>query len=120
MGQMKTLCFDLDGVICSQTAGDYGNAAFDKDAISLINRLYAEGFRIVIHTSRFMGRNKGDALAAQKEGHEFTARQLKEHDVKFHELILGKPRYDLLVDDRAVFFKRDWRRIEEEIRCLKG
>lgn len=117
---MRTICFDLDGVICSQTKGDYENAIFDQQAISLINKLYDEGNVILVFTSRFMGRYKGDIAKAQKEGFEFTSKQLRDNGVKFHTLILGKPRYDVLIDDRAVFFQKDWTKIEKEIQCSKN
>ncbi|MDO8634245.1 MAG: phosphoheptose isomerase [archaeon] len=103
---MKTICFDLDNVICSQTTGDYENAVPDRTAIKLVNSLHSQGHRIIIYTSRFMGRNNNDAKAAQAEGYQFTFQQLKGWGVKFHELFLGKPKYDVLVDDRAVFLKK--------------
>lgn len=115
---MKTICFDLDNVICSQTTGDYENAVPDREAIKLVNSLYTQGHRIIIYTSRFMGRNNNDGKAAHAQGHEFTFQQLKGWGVKFHELILGKPRYDILVDDRAVFFERDWKKISLEIKKI--
>jgi capsule biosynthesis phosphatase len=108
---MKIICFDLDGVICNQTEGDYENAIPDREAIKIINRLYDQGNRIIVSTSRFMGRNKNNIIATYKEGYEFTLKQLKGWKVKFHELNMGKPRCDALVDDRAVFFERDWKKI---------
>ena len=108
---MKTICFDLDGVICSQTDGDYKIAVLNKEAVVLINKLYNEGNKIVIYTSRFMGRNNSDVIKTYKEGYEFTKAQLAGWDIKFHELIMGKPRYDVLVDDKAVFFKKNWKEL---------
>jgi hypothetical protein len=81
----------------------------------MINALYEEGNTIIIYTSRFMGRNKNDIIKTHKEGYEFTLKQLASWGVKFHELIMGKPRYDLLVDDRAIFYKKNWKQISEEI-----
>ena len=112
---MKTICFDLDGVICRQTEGDYHNASPNKEAIMLINDLYDNGNRVVIYTSRFMGRNNSDVIKTHKEGYDFTVKQLKTWGVKFHELSMGKPRYDLVVDDKALFYKEDWNEIKREI-----
>ena len=28
--------------------------------------------------------------------------------VNFHKLIFGKPSYDLYVDDKSIFFRKDW------------
>jgi histidinol phosphatase-like enzyme len=112
---MKTICFDLDGVICSQTEGDYSTAVPDREAIELINWLYEKGSRIVIYTSRFMGRNNSDVLKTHKEGYDFTVKQLKGWGVKFHELAMGKPRYDIVVDYKALFYRADWKGIKKEM-----
>ena len=108
---MKEIVFDMDGVICTQTEGDYDNAIPNKEAIEVINKLYDEGNKIVIYTSRFMGRCNNDIDKVYKEGYEFTINQLKSWDVKFHELVMGKPRCNILVDDRSVFYKDDWKEI---------
>ena len=112
---MKVICFDLDGVICNQTEGDYENAVPDKEAIEVINRLFDEGNRIIISTSRFMGRNNNNVIETYKNGYEFTLKQLKAWKVKFHELHMGKQRYDVLVDDRSVFFENDWKKIYQKL-----
>jgi len=113
---MKKICFDLDGVICSQTTGDYENAIPNKKAIEVINELYDKGNKIIIFTSRFMGRNQNNIEKTYSQGYEFTLKQLKEWKVKFHELIMGKPRYDILLDDKAVFFKKDWKEISRQLK----
>ena len=117
---MKTLCFDLDGVLCSQTDGDYENAIPNREAIKIVNRLYAEGYKIIIYTSRFMGRHKGNVIEAHKEGYEFTRNQLLGWGVKFDELYMGKPIYDRLVEDKAVFFVNDWAKIYAELTSESG
>ncbi len=108
----KTICFDLDGVICSRTDGRYENAVPIRDAVQLVNRLCERGHRIIIYTARFMGRNDQNAAAAYEEGYELTRRQLQQWGVKYHRLIMGKPSFDVLVDDLAVFFEPDWKTIE--------
>jgi len=115
MAKMKVICFDLDGVICTQTEGDYETAVTNKKAIELINKLYGEGNTIIIHTSRFMGRNNNDITETYKEGYDFTLKQLRSWNVKFHKLVMGKPRCDVFIDDRSVFFKNDWNEIYKRI-----
>jgi len=112
---MKEICFDLDGVICSQTTGDYENAVPDKKAIEVINKLYDQKNKIIIFTSRFMGRNQNNPKKTYEQGYEFTLKQLKAWKVKFHKLIMGKPKYDAIVDDKAVFFKKDWKKILNQL-----
>ncbi len=116
--ERKTILVDIDGTICEQRKGDYENAKPYEEAIRTINRLYEEDYRIVVYTSRFMGRHNGDVEAAYREGYDFTLRQLKGWGLKFHELKMGKPSADIIIDDKAVFFKRNWEKIYEE--CKKN
>src|SRR5436305_2105437 len=46
----KTLCFDLDGTLCSATARDYEQAEPFPWAIARVNRLAREGHTIIIMT----------------------------------------------------------------------
>ena len=113
-----TVCFDIDGVLCSLTSGDYDKAAPNAEAIALVNDLYARGVRIILHTARFMGRTKGDSDAARRLGQDLTQKQLTEWGVRFHELHMGKPSYDVVIDDRSVFFENDWARIRDALNRL--
>ncbi|OGE78340.1 MAG: hypothetical protein A2751_03050 [Candidatus Doudnabacteria bacterium RIFCSPHIGHO2_01_FULL_46_14] len=110
------MCFDIDGVLRTQTDGDYENAQPIKEAIDFINKLYNEGFWITLYTSSFMGRAKNDQKAAYEAGFAFNKKQLAGWGVKYHELFMGKPPTDLLIDDRALFYNQDWAVIEKEIR----
>ena len=112
----KTICFDLDGCLCTQTEGDYEHARPIPEAIRAVNRFFDEGYRIVLHTARFMGRHGGDVARAHAQGYEFTQRQLADWGVKYHTLLMGKPPAHVVVDDRSVFFVHDWARIEQQIR----
>lgn len=101
----KKYCFDIDGVICQTNLSDYKKSKPIRKAIKKINSLYLEGHQIIIFTSRFMGRNKENINLAERQGYIFTFKQLKRWKLKFHKLILGKPSYDFIVDDRAINFK---------------
>jgi hypothetical protein len=107
----KTICFDLDGILCSLTDGRYENAVPNREAIQVANALHDRGCKIVIYTARFMGRNDQDVIAAYKEGYELTRRQLQKWGIRYDDLFLGKPSFDVLIDDRAVFFQHDWQKI---------
>ena len=65
-----------------------------KDRIEKINRLYDNGDTIVYWTAR--GSTTG------LDWTELTSKQLKEWGVKYHELKLGKPHYDVFICDKAV------------------
>jgi hypothetical protein len=106
------VCFDIDGVLCDQVAKDYDGAQPNQAMIDLLNRLYDGGHTIVLHTSRFMGRTHSNPVEAERIGREFTERQLDGWGVRYHELLMGKPRYDFVIDDRSVFYDADTDRIE--------
>ena len=48
-----------------------------------------------------MGRFKNNAEKAIEMFYDFTERQLKEWNVKYHKLFLGKPAGDIYVDDKG-------------------
>tara|TARA_B100000965_G_scaffold21896_1_gene16488 strand:- start:18536 stop:18886 length:351 start_codon:yes stop_codon:yes gene_type:complete len=103
----KILCFDLDGVICKTIKRNYLKAKPNKKVIKLINQLYYD-YKIKIYTSRYMGRNNDNVKLAKKQGYKSTFRQLKNWGLNFHELKLGKISYDLIIDDKALGFKKNW------------
>ncbi len=108
--------FDLDGVLCTQTTGDYEKAKPVRAAIQLVNKLYKSGHVIVIHTARFMNRAGGDAQKARRTGYVFTRKQLAGWGVLYHQLVFGKPPADVLIDDRALFFIPDWKIIKRRVK----
>jgi len=90
---------DIDGVLCNDTLGDYENSTPDYKVIDKVNSLYNEGHTVKIFTGR------GSATGI--DWRDFTDKQLKKWGVKYHELILGKPHMDIIVDDKAINIK-DW------------
>ena len=63
---------------------------------------------IIFFTSRFMGRTNDNIKKAYSLGFQQTSSQLKEWKVKYDKLIMGKPSYDLIVDDLSIYFKKSW------------
>ncbi len=104
----KIICFDLDEVICRTRKKKYFSAKPYPKAIKKINDLYSRGYYIKIFTARFMGRNNENIFKAKKQGFKKTLSQLKSWKVNFDELIFGKPSYDLFIDDKSIFFNKDW------------
>jgi len=111
MDGLRTLIFDIDGTICPQCEGDYENLKPYPKAVEAINKLHEEGHKIIFYTARFMGRTNNDVIETHKQGYDFTKNQLESWGLKFHELHMGKPRGDIIIDDRSVFFKPDWKEI---------
>jgi ADP-heptose:LPS heptosyltransferase len=115
----KTLLFDIDGTICRQVKAGEGYHDLEpfSEAIDVINKLYDEGFKIIFYTSRFMGFNKGNVINVYRtDGYAFTRNQLEKWGVKFHELHMGKPQSHLVIDDRSIFFEKNWGKIYESIK----
>ena len=104
----RVFCFDIDNVICTTKGRNYSKAIPKKKIIKVINKLYENGHYIKIYTARYMGRNKDNIKKAYSFGYKKTLSQLKKWDLKFHRLIMGKPSFDLCVDDRALGFKKNW------------
>ena len=101
-------CFDLDNVICITKKNNYISSKPNKKAIKLINNLFARGHHIKIFTARYMGRNNQDHKKAKLQGFKLTTKQLSNWKVQYHELIMGKPSYDIFVDDKAFGFQKKW------------
>ena len=90
----KIYVFDIDRTICTNTDGDYEKAEPFEDVINTINKLY-ENNKIIMMTAR--------GAVTGIDWTEFTAKQLKQWGVKYHELIMNqKPYADVYVDDKAI------------------
>lgn len=90
-------CFDCDGVICNTQGADYESSTPNEGNINRINALYDEGHRVIVFTGR--GTKSGI------DWRELTEKQFKEWGLKYHELIFGKPNFDIFIDDHAYNIK---------------
>ena len=105
---MKVIAFDLDGVICDRLQKDgsgiekYHTCFPNNEVISVVNDLYDQGFFIKIYTARGMSTFSGDVSKVYSSLYNLTELQLTTWSVKYHELVMGKSHYDVLVDDRAI------------------
>jgi len=105
----KIIAFDLDEVICFRPSGydhlgplKYDYCQPNPDVISLLNEFYEEGHRIVIYTARGMEYYKGDISQIYSGLYLKTFNQLESWGVKFHQLVMGKIQYDVLIDDKVL------------------
>ena len=90
---MKTIYVDLDGTLTVEDEG-YGEDVYASrtprpDIIQFINNWYPYA-KIVIWTARY------------EEDRKVTEEWLHKHGVRYHELILNKPKFDLYICDRVV------------------
>jgi CMP-N,N'-diacetyllegionaminic acid synthase len=96
---------DIDETICeSDESRDYSLSSPIASNIKKINDLYDSGNTIVYWTAR--GTTTGI------DWREVTEKQFSEWGVKYHDLKLGKPNYDLFIDDKNInserFFSEDY------------
>lgn len=101
----KKIFIDCDETICHSPPDAQGQRAYDQaqpwwDNIAKANRLYDQGHYIVYWTAR--GTQTGI------DWKEVTQQQLHRWGVKHHELRLGKPAFDLLIDDKVLNSLHHW------------
>ena len=86
---------DIDETICYyEGERDYNLAKPYYERIEIINNLHSEGNTIVYWTAR--------GTVTQINWFDTTYKQLLEWKCKFHELRMGKPAYDLFIDDKNI------------------
>ena len=86
---------DIDETICYyENERNYKLAIPMIERIEKINNLYDNGNTIVYWTAR--------GSVTQENWFEITLSQLKSWNCKFNELRMGKPAYDLFIDDKNI------------------
>ena len=58
-------------------------------------------------TESYIKTRSGPNLAKKKD-YNLTRNQLKKWGVNYAKLIFGKPSFDYIIDDKSIFFKKDW------------
>ena len=56
----KIICFDIDNVLCKTKKSKYLSSKPNIQAIRKINELHDRGYKIILFTSRFMGRTNNN------------------------------------------------------------
>ncbi len=96
---MKVIYVDIDNTICYLlNKTDYTTAIPYKKRIAKINELYTKGNQIIYWTAR------GTVTGINWEN--ITLDQLKKWECKYHRLEMGKPFYDLFIDDKNINSER--------------
>lgn len=89
------ICIDIDGTILytlyhPKRKIPYTVLSHNQKMVDKINDLYEKGNQIILHTARHW-----DKL-------DLTISQLKDINVKYTTLVMGKPVADFYVDDKAI------------------
>ena len=88
---------DIDDTICyreNKSKLDYSESKPYPNRIEKVNQLYNDGNTIVYWTAR--------GTVTQKNWFQLTLKQLNDWGCNFHELRMGKPAYDLFIDDKNI------------------
>ncbi|WP_313569457.1 capsular biosynthesis protein [Comamonas terrigena] len=96
---------DLDETICTTVNGDYANSIPKPDVIERIREFKAQGFEIVISTSRNMRTYEGNVGKINANTLPIIVDWLDKNNVPYDEIYTGKPwcgSDGFYVDDRAL------------------
>lgn len=98
------IIIDLDGTICTEEKTYSRSLAAPKEhAVESVNALYDRGHTIIIYSARTWLE------------FEMTTEWLNRNQVKYHQLVMGKPIGDVWIDDRALRFEDNWMEIVERL-----
>jgi hypothetical protein len=89
----QNIYVDIDNTITFTTKMDYKNSIPRKDRIDIINKLYDDGNIITYWTGR--------GTVSGIDWTVLTKNQLNQWGAKYHKLLLGKPAYDIFIDDKS-------------------
>lgn len=91
----SVIYIDVDETICrSPDVPDYSNSVPIVENIKKANALYDEGHTIVYWTAR--------GALTKIDWTDVTKKQFQKWGVKYHNLVLNKPAYDVFIDDKNI------------------
>ena len=88
---------DIDNTICKTEGCDYEHAVPYPERIAKVNAWYDSGHKITYWTAR----GSGSGINWM----QLCLKQLDEWGCKYHGVKLGKPVYDVFIEDRSAFFE---------------
>lgn len=100
----KNIYVDLDDTLCYYAENtdktNYSLAVPKIDKITFVNHYYEQGAIITIYTAR--------GTLTGIDWRNITEKQLFEWGVKYHNLLFGKPAFDILIDDKVLNSLYHW------------
>ena len=113
LGEKLTIAIDVDGTVADTVDVDFSKVEKDQDelmkakpvkgALKAVKKLFAEGHKIVFHTSR------------DYSSKEVTKKWLEKHGFPFHHIECEKLVAQVYIDDRAVN-GCDWIQVMEDMK----
>ncbi len=96
----KKYFIDLDNTLCTTINSAYNDSKPIIERINYVNELKKQGNHITIWTAR--GSTSG------KDHTDLTKQQLDKWGVNYDNLIIGKPNYDIYIDDKSFNVDKFW------------
>jgi quercetin dioxygenase-like cupin family protein len=96
----KKYFIDLDNTLCITQNSNYVKSTPILERIEYVNNLKKEGNHVTIWTAR--GATSGI------NHRELTKKQLADWNVQYDELLMGKPDYDVYIDDKSFNVDTFW------------
>jgi len=96
----KKIFIDMDNTLCITKNSDYKNSTPIIERINYVNELKKQGNHITIWTAR------GSSTGINHS--ELTIQQLEQWNVKYDELLMNKPSYDIYIDDKSFNVDNYW------------
>jgi len=98
----KTIICDVDDTISFTTTHDWENASPNIPVINKINKLYDEGWTVILMTARGQISCNGDFKEADKKYRSLMETWLKRNEVKYHILSFEKYLASYYIDDKSL------------------
>jgi hydroxymethylpyrimidine pyrophosphatase-like HAD family hydrolase len=109
MVPVKIIAFDLDDVLCQRDPNikvsgieKYDHCEPIQKNIDIVNSLYDDGHKIIIYTARGMTIFSDNVSQIYENLYPKTYDCLIKWGIKFHQLVMGKISYDVLIDDKCL------------------
>ena len=102
------IVIDLDDTISRHRNRDFEHAQPISETIEKLRELHAQGFEIVIYSSRGQNSCKGELSLIEKRNRAQVETWLHANDVPFDRLVFGKPLGDIYVDDKGISLQTFW------------
>jgi len=118
---MKRIVIDLDGTITAHETSNYEDVAPNLQVIEALRRYKADGFEIVIFSSRNMRTYEGEVGKINIHTLPVIMAWLERHEVPHDQVIVGKPWCGFegfYVDDKTVRPSEFARMRHDEIQAL--
>ena len=90
------LVIDIDGVLCEETKPYARAKVIDGAADALAFWETCMNYTIILHTSR------------REQDRKLTVKWLKDNNIIYNKLVMGKPKGDVYIDDKALKFNGVW------------